>query len=119
MNRLLEWAEGSYFHFCQKQMVCANSFLSRTKLTVKFTTQNTSSDNEEFINQFYAVGLDMISTITILAKRSYLKIHEARKNMVKNRSLKLEDVMKAANLIDPLSANMIKVLEKQIEKGKT
>ena len=45
-----------------------------------------------------------------------MKIHEARRTMAKNANLNLEDALKKTNSIEPLSVEMIEVLEKQSEK---
>ena len=42
-------------------------------------------------------------------------MHEARRTMVKNININLEDVMKKTNSIEPLSAEMFEVLDKQNE----
>ena len=56
--------------------------------------------------------MDTISTIPILAKTKHLKKQKARLAVDKNINPSTEDAMKATNLINPVSDEMIEVLEK-------
>ena len=78
--------------------------------------RNIPRDDKDFIKQYGEdADANTISTISILIKRKYLKIHEARRTMAKNANLNLEDALKKTNSIEPLSVEMIEVLEKQSE----
>jgi len=65
-------------------------------------------DDEEFIKQY---GEDAnLDTISILVKKAYLKMHEARRQMQKNPNICEDDAKKMTTSIEPFSDEMREVL---------